>query len=231
MRSVMVLGLVGILIETSTCQADLDGDGWTVEAGDCDDGEAQIYPGAAETCNGLDDDCDGAIDDGVALVGWPDEDQDGWHGGWPVQTCDVALPDGYETDALDGDDLDPAVNPDALEVCDGGLDNDCDGLADDLQAWADQDRDTYGDPTVTRQACPTDTSWVLNGDDCDDLDPSTHPGAYPVEDGTDHDCDGDLDCCRECDPAKSKPCGDGCITKSETCSLPPGCSCVKVSEK
>jgi hypothetical protein len=34
-------------------------------------------------------------------------------------------------------------------------------------------------------------------------------------------------CCRYCDPAKSKPCGDSCISLSKTCHQPPGCACVK----
>lgn len=46
--------------------ADHDGDGFSGCGGDCDDTRAGIHPGAVEVCNGLDDDCDGAIDDGIA---------------------------------------------------------------------------------------------------------------------------------------------------------------------
>lgn len=34
-----------------------------------------------------------------------------------------------------------------------------------------------------------------------------------------------VECCKHCDPAKSKPCGDGCISLGKTCNQPPGCAC------
>ncbi len=47
---------------------DLDGDGYTTET-DCNDGDAAINPGASEDCNGVDDDCDASIDEGVTGCG------------------------------------------------------------------------------------------------------------------------------------------------------------------
>ena len=44
--------------------ADLDADGYTAESGDCDDTNPNINPGAEELCDGLDNDCDGRVDDG-----------------------------------------------------------------------------------------------------------------------------------------------------------------------
>ncbi len=44
---------------------DADGDGFTSCGGDCDDANANVYPGAPELCDGLDNDCDGAVDNGV----------------------------------------------------------------------------------------------------------------------------------------------------------------------
>ncbi|HET8945637.1 MAG TPA: putative metal-binding motif-containing protein, partial [Candidatus Polarisedimenticolia bacterium] len=45
--------------------ADADGDQHTLCNGDCDDSDPSVHPGAAETCNGADDDCDGAADEGL----------------------------------------------------------------------------------------------------------------------------------------------------------------------
>jgi N-acetylneuraminic acid mutarotase len=47
--------------------SDLDGDGIRACEGDCDDTNALIHPGAAEQCNGRDDDCDGLADYGIAV--------------------------------------------------------------------------------------------------------------------------------------------------------------------
>ncbi len=41
---------------------DTDGDGWSVDAGDCDDTNGDVHPEATDVCNGIDDDCDGVAD-------------------------------------------------------------------------------------------------------------------------------------------------------------------------
>jgi hypothetical protein len=86
---------------------DDDGDGWTETEGDCDDSDPRISPDAGEESNGVDDDCDGDVDEPPEPL---DEDGDGW-----------TPEDG------DCDDTDPLVHPDAADLCDE-LDNDCDGL-------------------------------------------------------------------------------------------------------
>ncbi|MCP4804748.1 MAG: hypothetical protein GY913_30310 [Proteobacteria bacterium] len=111
---------------------DGDGDGWGgagedpdgVELdGDCDDDDPSIHPEAEELCDGVDQDCDDQIDDGLAVTaGWADADEDGFGAGAYLSGCDV-------TEVVDNvddcDDTDAAVHPDAIELCDG-LDNDCD---------------------------------------------------------------------------------------------------------
>ncbi|MFC1889334.1 putative metal-binding motif-containing protein [Thermodesulfobacteriota bacterium] len=95
---------------------DNDGDGYydiACEGTDCDDGNPEVYPGADEVCNGVDDDCDGLVPAVEA-----DEDMDSW------RICDG-----------DCDDGEAAANPGLVESgdlgnCGDGIDNDCDSLVD-----------------------------------------------------------------------------------------------------
>ena len=118
---------------------------------DCDDADATVFEGAPEVCDGIDNDCDDAIDvedpDVDAETWYADLDADGY--GDPlnaVAACDQ--PSGYLADDTDCDDGDATVNPGAVEVCYDGFDNNCDKVSGekcescaDLQllAWGDWD--------------------------------------------------------------------------------------------
>jgi MYXO-CTERM domain-containing protein len=107
---------------------DWDGDGHDTLT-DCNDGDADVHPDADEVCNDIDDDCDGDIDSGASNAGalYADTDGDGF--GDPnaeTLTCADEL-SGMVADASDCDDSDASVHPDASEIADDGIDQDCDG--------------------------------------------------------------------------------------------------------
>lgn len=165
---------------------------------DCDDTDAAVWPGAPETCDGIDSDCDGTIDDAAldAQTWYADTDGDAY-GDPAVATAACSAPSGSVADATDCDDTNAAINPAADEVCDG-LDNNCDGQVDlgatDPATWyLDADGDGYGNPRVYTDECTPPAGYVADGSDCDDVDRSTFPGAAEYCDGVDNNCDGSVD--------------------------------------
>jgi hypothetical protein len=170
---------------------DDDGDGFTTEEGDCNDQDASIYPGLPEVCDGLDNNCDGVVDEGVATTYYADTDSDGY-GDPDSSKDDCGAPAGYVSIATDCDDHSSSTWPGAPELCDE-LDNDCDGLIDDgtgFTMYADLDGDGFGDPNSPIVVCTPLSGYVLDDRDCDDVRPESYPGASEICDGYDNDCDG-----------------------------------------
>ena len=88
-----------------------------------------VYPGAAETCDGIDNDCDGDVDEDLNRVYYIDNDGDGYGDETnSVEACEA--PSGAVSDATDCDDAEAGIHPGATESCDD-LDNDCDGSVDE----------------------------------------------------------------------------------------------------
>jgi hypothetical protein len=173
--------------------ADVDNDGYgdpatTMEAcdqpggmvandGDCNDGEPLVNPDNAEVCgDGIDNDCDGGIDEEDApfpLQWYRDADGDGYGDAGSTfgdEAC--AGPPGYVADGTDCHDGDSSIHPGATETWYDGTDDNCDGNDDD------EDGDGY-------------VGEGGGGDDCDDTDPLSSPGSPELcSDGADNNCDG-----------------------------------------
>ena len=143
---------------------DLDGDGYSLEEGDCNDDSRTIYPGAPDPCDEVDNDCDGFADELF------DADRDGW------ATC-----------SGDCRDNDASSNPSKLETVDG-LDNDCDGIADNHTEQYDDDGDGYSED---QGDCNDDESadGGLIGPDA--IEVNENADGEPEE--IDNDCDGMVD--------------------------------------
>ena len=170
--------------------------GYVAVGGDCDDNNGAINPGAAEICNGLDDDCDGTADDGLTfLTYYVDGDGDNFGAGPGTSSCSPIA--GSVTVDGDCNDANAAINPNAAEVC-NGIDDDCDGTADDgltfLTYYVDADGDTYGDASATGvSSCSPISGSVTNNGDCNDANNAVNPGATEVCNTIDDDCDGSTD--------------------------------------
>ncbi len=182
---------------------DADADGYAVIEGDCNDTNADVYPGAPELPDNIDNDCDGQVDEGSDEV---DDDNDGFNdlAGDCDDTDDTIYPgapevvngidddcdgeiddntdafdddgDGFSEDEGDCDDANAAIHPAATELLDT-VDNDCDGVTDENTVGYDDDGDGYTE---------------LEGD-CDDGDTDTYPGADELPDSEDNDCNGQID--------------------------------------
>lgn len=140
--------------------------------------------------------CDGIAQHGEAYVDAPyDRDGDGFY--------DASVPDcanAWPASRLDCYDIDPDINPDAVEDACDGIDNDCDGkidLEDDdavggYTFYRDADGDGFGNFNDPFLAC-TPEGGSTDASDCDDDYADRYPGADELCNGADDDCDGDTD--------------------------------------
>lgn len=226
--------------EPSTEAQDNDEDGFNSDDGDCDDNDSSINPNATDIAgDGIDQDCDGEdysdglcsdectfagdgdCDDGGPFASSPlcdfgtdcsdcgsrdDLDGDGFYdnqGVLPYDTSTIPL--------LDCDDTNADINPDATDVMNDGIDQDCNG--EDLTELCTEDCSTAGDGVCddggsdsAGDTCDLgtdcsdcgsridgDSDGFDDGQDCDDIDPNINPLAEDICNGIDEDCDGDFD--------------------------------------
>ena len=152
----------------------------TATTGDCNDNNAAVNPGATEVCNGIDDDCDGMVDNNPATgpTWYADSDSDGF-GNASVSVIACSQPTGYVNNSLDCDDTNSAINPNASEVC-NGIDDDCDGQIDEFATnaatwYQDADMDGFGNLNVVLASCTQPAGYVSNFTDCDDTNAAINP--------------------------------------------------------
>jgi hypothetical protein len=216
MRRTNLVWIAILGLSLGACKKDLDKDGFKGDD-DCDDLNASVHPGADEACDGMDNNCNGKVDEGLILEWYSDKDDDGYGDAETVVTA-CTTPAGYVDNADDCNDASDLYRPGAVEAdcedpedynCDGSTgydDADLDGYAacmdcDDSDAetyaptlwYIDYDGDTFGSTIYTDTACSQPAGYTDNSDDCDDLIETINPDASESCNELDDNCDGTID--------------------------------------
>lgn len=145
---------------------------------DCNDNNSAINPGSIEVCDSLDNNCNGQIDEGVKNTYYKDNDGDGY--GTPsLTTQGCTQPAGYAPNNTDCNDTDPKEHPN--------------------QTWyQDADGDGYSSGNIIVQ-CARPAGYKITSElqattgDCNDNSAAVKPGTAEVCDGTDNNCNGQVD--------------------------------------
>lgn len=93
---------------------------------DCNDNDAAVKPNQVEVCDGIDNNCNGDVDEGVTADLYLDADGDGWGDpNQPIKACHIES--GYASRGSDCDDGNIQVYPGASDREGDGIDANCDG--------------------------------------------------------------------------------------------------------
>ena len=162
--------------------------GYVDVSNDCDDTLANTYPGAEEICDGIDNDCNSEIDEGLGSTYYTDSDGDGFGDeNQPVEKCSIE--DGLAVISGDCDDSTSDINPVAEEVQDE-IDNIINDEIDEGVTkffYLDEDEDGYGNPDEM-VGCSLPEGYVDRADDCDDLETLANPNRFELCDEIDNNC-------------------------------------------
>ncbi|MEY3012315.1 MAG: hypothetical protein RIT45_1050 [Pseudomonadota bacterium] len=167
---------------------DLDGDG-VANPADCAPNDASVHPGAVETCNNKDDNCDGQTDEAGATnctTYFADVDKDGF--GDPQKSACLCKANEIFVSAAAGDcnDVVATIAPGAAELCDNG-DNDCDGQTDEgFEKGAACDSGIGACKSFGTMVCSGDGKSVV-------CSAGSGQGGAEVCNGKDDDCNGQTD--------------------------------------
>ncbi len=162
------------LDSTLACFAPL---GYVINNGDCNDTAAEINPSSADICNGIDDNCNGDVDEGLSVnIFYIDIDSDG-HGNSLIDTisCQIEIT-GYVTDSTDCNDDNSLIH-------------------EPIVYYADEDGDSYGNPVNYVLYCDLTppTGFVSDSTDCNDANPDIYPDALEIPNGIDDNCNDSID--------------------------------------
>lgn len=147
------------LVDSSSCIIPF---GFIADSTDCNDGDYFIHPGITEICNGLDDNCDGQIDEGLFQIYYADADGDGY-GDINADSLSCSQPSGYISDSTDCDDALGSVNPGATEICNNGIDENCNGQIDESPVIdAGPDQIVCADSAFMNAALPLNSIIITN---------------------------------------------------------------------
>ena len=171
--------------------------GYVTDHTDCDDNQNLSYPNNTETCDNIDNDCNGEIDDNPSdgNLYYKDSDEDTFgDANKTINACNQ--PNGYVTNSTDCDDKNNTIHPDATEIC-NNMDDDCQNgididATDMLTFYEDNDGDGFGSD-VEVLSCTLPLGVVLLSGDCDDESVLFSPTAPEICDGLSNDCDDEID--------------------------------------